>query len=92
MSVTLQRKQIDLTAWYLGDQSDMVAALTALKSEGWRGAITYNDSADVWWLELNADSPTRQVLATAGDWLVLDMGLRKLSAAELADNYDEVTE
>jgi hypothetical protein len=89
--VTLQRKPVDLTAWHLTDQAEMVAALTALKSDGWRGAITYDDGSDVWRLELNADNPTRQVIAQLGDWLILDIGLRKLSDAECADNYDEVS-
>ena len=44
-----------------------------------------------WRIELNADNPTRQVVAEAGDWLVDDFGLRKLTAAECADNYDEVS-
>lgn len=89
MSVTVRRQQVDLTAWQLIDQADMVTALTALKASGWRGAISYDDTRDSWRLELNADNPTRQVIATVGDWLVLDIGLRKLTAAEFDDNYDE---
>lgn len=89
MSVTVRRQQVDLTAWQLIDQSDMVAALTALKASGWRGAISYDDTRDSWRLELNADNPTRQVIATVGDWLVLDIGLRKLTAGEFDENYDE---
>jgi len=38
---------------------------------------------------LNADNPTRQVIAELGDWLVSDMGLRKLSAEECEANYEE---
>lgn len=85
---TVQRKPVDLTGWQLTDQTDMVTALTALKRQGWRGAISYDDQADVWRLELNADQPARQIVASIGDWLVLDIGLRKLSAAEFDANYD----
>ena len=88
MSVTLQRKPVDLDAWHLTDQSEMVTALTALKSHGWRGAITYDDTSDVWRLELNADQPTRQIIAQLGDWLVLDIGLRKITDSECSDNYE----
>lgn len=88
MSVTVRRQQVDLTAWQLVDQADMVAALTALKASGWRGAISYDDSRDSWRLELNADNPPRQIIAAVGDWLILDIGLRKLSAAEFDANYN----
>lgn len=90
MSVQLQRKPIALTAWHLVDQAAMLAALGDLSAAGWRGGITMVDGA--WRIELNADSPTRQVVAESGDWLVDDFGLRKLTAAECADNYDEVAE
>ena len=88
MSVTLQRKQVDLVGWHLTDQAEMVSALTELKSAGWRGAISYDDTNDVWRLELNADNPTRQIIAQIGDWVVMDIGLRKLSDAECGDNYE----
>lgn len=88
MSVTLQRKQIELVGWHLTDQSEMVTALTALKSQGWRGAISYDDANDVWRLELNADNPTRQIIAAIGDWLVDDIGLRKLSDAQCSESYE----
>ena len=90
MSVQLQRKPIALTAWHLVDQAAMLAALGDLSAAGWRGGIT--NVGAVWRIELNADNPTRQVVAEAGDWLVDDFGLRKLTAAECADNYDEVAE
>lgn len=89
MSTELQRKPIALTAWHLADQSAMLAALGDLSAAGWRGGITM--VGGTWRIELNADAPTRQVVAEAGDWLVDDFGLRKLTAAECADNYDEVT-
>ena len=84
----LQRKPVELTAWHLSDQSDMVAALTALQEQGWRGGISYSNA---WRLELNSDSDD-QIIATIGDWLILDMGLRKMSTAECSANYDEVAE
>ena len=90
MSVQLQRKPIALTAWHLVDQAAMLAALGDLSAAGWRGGITMVGGA--WRIELNADNPTRQVVAESGDWLVDDFGLRKLTAAECADNYDEVAE
>lgn len=82
----LQRKQAALAAWHLSEPADMVAALTELTTQGWRGGLT----SDPWRLELNADEPTRQITASLGDWLVDDMGLRLLTAAEVTDNYDEV--
>lgn len=88
MSVTLQRKQVDLVGWHLTDQAEMVSALTELKSAGWRGAISYDDTNDVWRLELNADNPTRQIIAAVGDWLVNDLGVRKVSDADVAENYE----
>lgn len=88
MSVALQRKQVPLTAWHLAEPADMIDALTAVSGQGWRGGVNCVD--DVWRLELNAD-PDRQIIATLGDWLVDDMGLRLLTAAEVDDNY-EVTE
>ena len=85
----LQRKAVPLDAWHLTDQAAMLSALGDLSADGWRGGIT--QTGGTWHIELNADNPTRQIIAGAGDWLVDDMGLRKLSAAECADNYDEVS-
>ena len=86
--MNVHRRAADLQAWNLIDQSAMVDALTALMSSGWRGAISYDAVSDVWRLELNADQPARQVIASLGDWLVEDIGLRKLSAAEFDANYE----
>ena len=86
MSVVVTRKPVDLTAWHLVDQADMLDALSVLSSDGWRGSLSPADST--WVLELNADDPIRQVIAALGDWLVLDGGLRKLSDAELAADYE----
>ena len=88
MSVVLFRKPAPLPAWHLADQNDMVAALTALKDDGWRGTVAYDDSTNGWRLELLTDHPTRQIIAAVGDWLVIDMGLRLLTAQDCADNYD----
>lgn len=86
--MTVRRQPVDLVGWQLIDQADMVAALTALKGQGWRGAISYDDSRDAWRLELNADQPTQQIIAATGDWLVMDISLRKLSAVEFNANYE----
>ncbi len=86
----LQRKAVGLTGWHLVGQADMLDALSFLSEQGWRGAISFDTATSQWRIELNADSPTRQVVAGTGDWLVLDMGLRKLSDAECTENYDEV--
>jgi len=59
-----------------------------LSADGWRGAVSQSEGGG-WTLELNADAPTRQVVAQVGDWLVVDMGLRKLSAADCEANYEE---
>lgn len=85
--VVVTRKPVELTAWNLTDQAVMLEVLTALSGQGWRGAISQVEGG--WRLELNADDPTRQVVAELGDWLVLDMGLRKLSDAEYSANYEE---
>jgi hypothetical protein len=86
MSVVLHRKPVDLTAWQLTDQTEMVAALTALQELGWRGGINYSQGA--WILELNADNPQRGITATIGDWLILDLGLRKVSESDCAAAYE----
>lgn len=88
MSQTLTRKPVPITAWHLSDQSEMLAALGDLSAAGWRGAISRQPDAS-WRIELNADNPTRQVIAVTGDWIVDDFGLRTLTAAELAEHYDE---
>jgi hypothetical protein len=84
--IELVRKPTPLTAFELVDQAAMLEALTFLAAEGWRGALSPEDG--VWVLELNADNPTRQVIADLGEWLVLDGGLRKLSAAEVDADYE----
>jgi hypothetical protein len=84
--IELVRKPTPLTAFELVDQAAMLEALTFLAGEGWRGALSPEDG--VWVLELNADNPTRQVIADLGEWLILDGGLRKLSAAEVDADYE----
>jgi hypothetical protein len=84
--IELVRKPTPLTAFELVDQAAMLEALTFLAAEGWRGALSPEDG--VWVLELNADNPTRQVIAEVGDWLIVDGGLRKLSAAEVTADYE----
>ena len=39
---------------------------------------------------MNIDDPVRQVVAVLGDWLVVDGGVRLLSAVEVAASYEEV--
>jgi len=85
--IALVRKPVELPGWHLVDQAAMLDALTALADEGWRGAISQVSGG--WRLELNADDPKRQVIAEVGDWLVSDMGLRKLTDSECADSYEE---
>lgn len=84
----LRRKPVDLTGWHLTDLTQMAAAFTALTAEGWRGGISAGEDGALR-LELNRDNPTGQIIAHIGDWLVLDMGLRKLTDAECVANYDE---
>jgi hypothetical protein len=85
---TLRRKLVDLPAWHLTDLTQMAAAFTALTTDGWRGGISSDQSGSLR-LELNRDDPREQIIAGIGDWLVLDLGLRLISATERADNYDE---
>ena len=86
---TLRRKPIDLQAWHLTDLTQMAEAFSALTADGWRGGISA-DATGVLRLELNRDSPTRQVIAALDDWLVLDMGLRLMTAAEFDENYESL--
>jgi len=86
MSVSVTRKPVSLTAWHLIDQAAMLDALSVLSGDGWRGSLSPLESG--WVLELNADEPTRQVIAEVGEWLVLDGGLRKLSAADVDADYE----
>ena len=87
--ITLQRKTVDLAAWHLTDQSEMLSALSYLSEQGWRGAITFNSATSDWRIELNTDTPeTKQVIAHTGDWLVIDVELRKISDAECTENYE----
>lgn len=85
---TLRRKPVDLPAWHLTDLTQMAAAFTALTTDGWRGGISSDQDGSLR-LELNREDPHGQIIAQIGDWLVLDMGLRLISATECADNYDE---
>jgi hypothetical protein len=39
---------------------------------------------------MNIDEPPAQVVASLGEWLVIDGGVRLLSDAEVAASYDEV--
>jgi hypothetical protein len=84
----VRRKPVDLQAWHLTDLTQMAEAFSALTADGWRGGINA-DAGGALRLELNQDNPTRHIVAALGDWLVLDMGLRLISATECADNYDE---
>jgi len=86
--IELVRKPTPLTAFELVDQAAMLEALTFLAADGWRGALSQSD--DGWRLEMNIDDPVQQVVAEIGDWLVVDGGVRLLSAAEVAASYDEV--
>ena len=86
--IELQRKSASVQGWNLTNQTEMLDALSHLSGSGWRGAISFNSVSATWRLELNADSPTRQIIADTGDWLVLDVGLRKLTSAEVEANYE----
>lgn len=86
MPTVLRRKQVDLDGWHFVAQDKMLEALDHLTAEGWRGAVYPVDGT--WRLELNADNPQRHIVATIGDWLVDDMGLRLLTDAECTANYD----
>jgi hypothetical protein len=86
--IELVRKPTPLTAFELVDQAAMLEALTFLAGEGWRGALSQSD--DGWSLEMNIDDPVQQVSASVGDWLVVDGGVRLLSAAEVEASYEEI--
>ena len=86
--IELVRKPVPLPAFELVDQAAMLEALTFLAGEGWRGALSQSD--DGWSLEMNIDEPARQVVAGLGDWLVVDGGVRLLSAVEVDASYEEV--
>jgi hypothetical protein len=86
--IELVRKPTPLTAFELVDESAMLEALTFLAGVGWRGSLSQSD--DGWSLEMNIDDPVQQVSASVGDWLVVDGGVRLLSAAEVEASYEEV--
>jgi hypothetical protein len=86
--IELVRKPLPLTAFDLVDEAAMLEALTYLAGVGWRGALSQGD--DGWRLEMNIDDPVQQVVAEIGDWLVVDGGVRLLSAAEVSASYEEV--
>ena len=86
----LQRKPIPLASFTLTEPADLIAALTSLSAAGWRGQV--NCVEETWRLELNTDSPTRQIIATIGEVLVDDLGWRLLTAEQADANYDEVSE
>lgn len=88
MMMVVRRKPVDLDGWHLHDQSAMLDALSVLSQQGWRGGLSFDPSNGLWRIELNADNPTRQVTAQTGDWLVDDMGLRRLSPEEFNTNYE----
>ena len=94
-ATTLRRKPVDIKAWHLVDapgptgetvqvQFIMMEALTALMAEGWRGAPVH--TPDGWRLELNSDA-MEPIIATAGQWVVIDGGVRVLSDADVQAGY-----
>lgn len=85
MSMTITRKTIAGKGWPLRTPEDMFAALGELTGQGWTGAVTIEASG--WKLRLSADGK-QTVNATTGEWLVQDGGLKAMSAAEFADDYD----
>lgn len=91
MAITLRRKPVDLDGWELSGPAEMMAAFTDLSAQGWRGGISADENGTLR-LELNADNPQRHIVASIGDYLIDDMGLRLLTSAEAAANYDEVTD
>lgn len=82
----LTRKPLIVEGWHIVDLTAMAEAFTALTAEGWRGGISSDQSGN-FALELNADNPSRHIRASVGDWLVLDMGVRLLTDAEVTENY-----
>lgn len=86
----LVRNPDELPAWHLVDQFAMMQALTDLRAHGWTGSPV--PMGDSWRLELNTDDDrTLPIFADVGDWLVLDMGLRKLTGDQPA-GYRVVTQ
>jgi hypothetical protein len=97
-STNLQRTQEDLPSWHLVDaenselgrvvttQEKMFDVLQTLMPLGWRGAVTCNPDSTCR-LELNADSPTRTVIASSGDRLVIDFDGLKLLTESQATEY-----
>jgi hypothetical protein len=84
--IELVRKPTPLTAFELVDQAAMLEALTFLSGLGWRGALSQSDEG--WQLEMNMDEPSAQVVASVGQWLVVDGSVRTLSPTEVAADYE----
>lgn len=101
LSQPLERTQEVLVSWHLVDAHDdalgrvvsvqekMFDVMSTMTAEGWRCNIASmpDGSAKI---ELNADTPTRQVVAVTGDRLVIDFdGLKKISAEQAAEFFTE---
>ena len=89
--IHMTRKPLELPAFRLATPVDMFDALTELISQGWRGQISAEESGG-YYLEANADAPTRQIMAHIGDVLVDDLGWRLLTADQADAGYDEVSQ
>lgn len=99
-SVPLQRKQEPLHSWHLVDAMDAAAGrvvmaqekmfdvIQTLAPQGWRGALNC-DPDGTFKVELNADNPTRQIIARTGDRLVVDFDGIKLISDAVADEFFE---
>lgn len=93
-------RQLPDDAWHITDMAVIATAVAGVKAAQpyWRASITPTDGGS-WQVEFNADSPSRYVRATIGDWLLIDfvgsMGdmaaglqLQRLSDADAATYYD----
>lgn len=85
----LIRKPDQLDAFNFNQPSVIMEAYSYFLANGWRGRIEADESG-VLHIELNADNPTRQIIASIGDIIVDDSGWRKITQSEFESNYDVV--
>lgn len=97
-STPVQRTTEDRPYWHLVDahnatldrvvstQEKMFDVIQTLTPEGWRGSVSCQPDATCR-LELNADNPIRQVIASTGDRLVIDFDGLKLISEDQAEEF-----
>ena len=86
-AISVQRKPDPLQAWEITDVPSLLVALTDMIGLGYLGAPITDGTGQIKRLEIKMrDQDPIQV--AFGEWLVLDITPRRLTAEEFAANYD----